>query len=90
MEASNVGEDREKLYAISPKSIRHLLNAVIDEVVESISYSSRGLLQCRLCMSGPYTPKGMYLHLKRKHLREIKHLAMEAIYRKAESIEKEI
>jgi hypothetical protein len=88
LEASTISWNREELYAIAPQSIKPILDDVIEEVVESIRYSNRGLLQCRLCMKGPYTPKGLYLHLRRKHLLEINHLTMEAIYRKAGSVEK--
>ena len=46
----------------------------IRNVSSQLVTEKKGLPRCALCGKGPFTKKGLYLHLLRIHLDEIRHL----------------
>ncbi|MEM0065957.1 MAG: hypothetical protein QXT76_04900 [Sulfolobales archaeon] len=57
-----------------------------EAVSKAIEYSSKHIVRvinkqfyCNLCGKGPYTRKGMYLHLLRMHKYEIKNMVREEL-----------
>ncbi|ACP34352.1 conserved hypothetical protein [Sulfolobus islandicus Y.G.57.14] len=65
-----------KLVGISSKKLA--LN-VIDKVSFWLVYENNNLLYCKLCNRGPFTKKGLYLHLSRVHRREIREMLEEEL-----------
>ncbi|WP_338603614.1 hypothetical protein V6M85_04670 [Sulfolobus tengchongensis] len=65
-----------KLVGISSKKLA--LN-VIDKVSFWLVYENNNLLYCKLCNRGPFTKKGLYLHLSRVHRKEIKEMLEEEL-----------
>lgn len=62
----------------SCRGCEHVAKAVARAA--SILVSRRGpSLYCRLCGGGPYTKKGAYLHLLRKHSQDIKRILEEEL-----------
>ncbi|MEM4970580.1 MAG: hypothetical protein QXE01_04940 [Sulfolobales archaeon] len=62
--------------------------AVCKDLVEAVARVSATLIYrkefsiyCRLCGDGPYTKKGVYLHLLRKHLTDIEKILGEELER---------
>ncbi|MCY0859131.1 MAG: hypothetical protein OWQ54_01740 [Sulfolobaceae archaeon] len=73
----NVKDDEViKLVGISMKEISL---KVIDRVAFWLSQEENNILYCRLCNKGPFTKKGLYLHLLRLHRDEIKYMLSEEI-----------
>ena len=50
-----------------------------DRVAQSLIDEQKGLPRCGLCGMGPFTYKGLYLHLIRKHFEEIRDYIEEEI-----------
>lgn len=69
-------EEIIKLVGISSKKIA--LNS-IDKVSFWLVYENNNLLYCKLCNRGPFTKKGLYLHLSRIHRNEIKSMLEEEL-----------
>ena len=69
-------DDIVRLVGISSKKI--VLN-VINKVSFWLSYENNGLLYCKLCNRGPFTKRGLYLHLSRVHSNDIKNMLEEEI-----------
>ncbi len=53
---------------------KRIAEEVIRVVAEQLVYESGGLLRCQLCGKGPFTRKGLYLHLRRVHRKMIEEL----------------
>lgn len=47
------------------------LASAVELVSRRLVLDRGGSLYCRLCNKGPFTPKGLYLHLTRLHQREL-------------------
>jgi len=70
--ASRIRYNRDKLMTIAGSSLYGRVVKVISRVAEYIVEDRNGLLWCRLCNKGPFTKRGLYLHLVRVHSYEIK------------------
>jgi len=79
--ASKISYDQSKLKAISGSSMYKLVLNSITRVADWVSNEHDGLLWCRLCEKGPFTKRGLYLHLVRVHSYEIKNLIEEELRR---------
>ncbi len=55
-------------------SVRRMAEEIIEEVAASLVFERRGLLRCAVCSKGPFTRKGLYLHLIRVHREYIQEL----------------
>ncbi|RLG89029.1 MAG: hypothetical protein DRO18_00270 [Thermoprotei archaeon] len=75
--ASGIKYDKAKLALITGPTLLQLVIDVINAVSTAVSLRSpNGLLYCGLCRKGPFTKRGMYLHLIRIHRYELKTLIM--------------
>lgn len=53
----------------------------LEEVAGTLVFRKGSSLYCRLCRGGPYTRRGVYLHLLRIHLRDIESVVKEELER---------
>ncbi|MDT7889344.1 MAG: hypothetical protein RQ885_10275 [Desulfurococcales archaeon] len=67
---------------ISSRVCEEFLSA-ITRVAGVIIYRKGSSIYCRICGNGPYTRKGAYLHLLRKHLKDIEDILSEELERVA-------
>jgi hypothetical protein len=72
----------------SPSDLGVMPTAVCRDLVEAVMrvsgilvYRKESSIYCRLCGDGPYTKKGAYLHLLKKHLRDIEEILDEELVR---------
>ena len=78
--ASGIKFDRNKLAVIVGPTLLPTVNEVIDVVSSIVSFRNpHGLLYCGLCRKGPFTKRGMYLHLIRIHRYDLKTLIAEEL-----------
>lgn len=75
--ATKMNASTRKLEAIAGVQMARVAVEVGDRIAESLVHESRGLPRCSLCGHGPFTYRGLYLHLLRKHYDEIKQLLEE-------------
>ncbi|HIC98438.1 MAG TPA: hypothetical protein EYP08_01925 [Pyrodictiaceae archaeon] len=61
---------------IASESIAAILDSLISELTKTIVEENEGVIRCGLCGRGPFTRKGLYLHLKRVHARQIEELVL--------------
>ncbi len=78
-------KDEEIVRLVGISSKRIALNS-IDKVSFWLSYENNNLLYCKLCNRGPFTKKGLYLHLTRIHRNEIKHMLEDELKREIKTI----
>ncbi|WP_369609156.1 hypothetical protein [Sulfurisphaera javensis] len=78
-------EDREieKIVGISSFSIA---KKSVERVSFWLSESRNSLLYCKLCNKGPFTKRGLYLHLIRLHRNEIKTMLEEELKNEIKAI----
>jgi hypothetical protein len=79
--ASKIRYDQRKLMAISGPSLHSIASQVIMRVANQAVIVRNGLLYCKLCRKGPFTKRGMYLHLVRVHRYELKVMITEELTR---------
>ncbi|AEM39624.1 hypothetical protein Pyrfu_1770 [Pyrolobus fumarii 1A] len=53
---------------------KRMAEEVIESVAMTLVFERRGLLRCAVCSKGPFTRKGLYLHLTRVHREFIEEL----------------
>ena len=75
--ATRMHASTRKLEALMGVQLARIAVEVGDRIAESLVHESRGLPRCSLCGHGPFTYRGLYLHLLRKHYDEIKQLLEE-------------
>ena len=61
---------------VASESIATILTGLVDELTKTIVEEDEGVIRCGLCGRGPFTRKGLYLHLKRVHARQIEELVL--------------
>jgi hypothetical protein len=83
---SSVSVTAEKLVEITAKlaSRMHVedeefAKATATAAATHISREANGLIYCNLCNKGPFTKKGMFLHITRVHRDEVKALLEEEL-----------
>lgn len=57
-----------------PLSLRDVAENIIAIIAEQIAVDDGITLRCRLCGKGPFTRKGLYLHLRRVHIDVVEEL----------------
>uniref|UniRef100_A0A7J3QDT4 Uncharacterized protein n=1 Tax=Ignisphaera aggregans TaxID=334771 RepID=A0A7J3QDT4_9CREN len=65
---------------------------IVDRSMEKIALSlvrKNGGLWCNLCGKGPFTKRGLYLHLIRVHIKDIEFMVREEVKRVLEEIKKD-
>jgi len=76
--ASGIKINSDKLAVVTGPSLSRIaLDTITAVALELTTRNSSGLLYCKLCRKGPFTKRGMYLHLIRVHRYEIKALISE-------------
>ena len=63
-------------------SLRRIAEEVVEETARLLVFERRGLLRCAVCSKGPFTRKGLYLHLMRVHRDYIKELVRRTLEEK--------
>ncbi|BAB65502.1 hypothetical protein STK_05070 [Sulfurisphaera tokodaii str. 7] len=71
-------EDREIEKAVGISSF-NLAKKSVEKVAFWLTESRNSLLYCKLCGKGPFTKRGLYLHLIRLHRNEIKTMLEEEL-----------
>jgi hypothetical protein len=62
-----------------PLSLRGIAEGVVEVVAEQIAIDDGITLRCKLCGKGPFTRKGLYLHLRRVHIDVIEDLVRQEL-----------
>ncbi|EZQ10796.1 MULTISPECIES: hypothetical protein [Acidianus] len=78
-------KDDEVVKAVGFSS-KSMAERVIDKVSFWLSYENNHLLYCKLCNKGPFTKRGLFLHLTRLHRQEIKAMLEDEIKREIKAI----
>ncbi len=81
--SSGIRMDKSKLAVITGPTLLPLVLDLIRKLSSEISIRNEsGLIYCGLCRKGPFTKRGMYLHLIRVHRYEIKTLISDELERR--------
>jgi len=72
--ASNKSIDFDKLKVITGSSMAKISLEVVETIAKEISRVEGASLYCNICRKGPFTKRGMYLHLTRLHKYELKNM----------------
>ncbi|BDC18090.1 hypothetical protein [Acidianus sp. HS-5] len=80
----NVKED-EIVRAVGYSS-KDMAERVMDKVSFWLSYEQNHLLYCKLCNKGPFTKRGLFLHLTRVHRIEIKAMLEDELKREIKAV----
>ena len=76
------GPHKERLKMIAGQKLERIVSEAIDRVTHIVvSRKRNGLIYCRLCSKGPFTKRGLYLHLRRIHRSEIEEKLLDEIAR---------
>jgi len=67
---------------VASESIATVLADLINELTKIIVEEDEGVMRCGLCGRGPFTRKGLYLHLKRIHRHQIEELVLSELEHK--------
>jgi len=65
----------------TPSSFENVIGKALERTSRHLSRVVSGELRCGLCGKGPFTKKGLYLHLLRIHRYEVKSLIAEELQR---------
>ena len=65
----------------TPSSFENIIGKALENTSRQLSKVVRGELHCGLCGKGPFSRKGLYLHLLRIHRYEVKSLIAEELQR---------
>ena len=85
-EASKIRYDRNKLQVVIGPSLSKISLDAIITVASEVVKEKNGLLYCSICKKGPYTKRGMYLHLIRVHRYDLKVLLSEELRERLEKL----
>lgn len=81
--SSGIRMDKSRLAVITGPTLLPIVLDVISKLTNEIAIKNEsGLLYCGLCRKGPFTKRGMYLHLIRVHRYEIKTLISDELERR--------
>jgi len=51
-----------------PRSLRDAGEEIVERVASQLVVDDEDTLRCKICGRGPFTRKGLYLHIRRVHL----------------------
>lgn len=78
--AAGISVSLEKItYIVGGRRAQHVYDIVENLGRKIALVHSNGVLYCGLCRKGPFTKRGLYLHLVRRHRYDIKQLIMNEI-----------
>ena len=78
-------DDKEIERSVGISSFRIAKNSV-EKVAFWLSDSRNSVLYCKICNKGPFTKRGLYLHLTRIHRNEIKAMLEEELRNEIKAI----
>lgn len=84
--AAGIKIDWNHVAVIAGSSLLSIVTEVITAVASDIIIKKNGIRYCRLCNKGPFTKKGMYLHLIRVHRYELKVAISEELERRIRAL----
>ncbi len=75
-----------------PASLQPAAEEIVERLAKDLAeVDEKGILRCRVCGKGPFTRKGLYLHLRRVHsdvvVEEARRLLEDAIWRRTVALE---
>jgi len=79
--ACHIKIDNQEIIKLVGISSREIAFRVTNSISYWLTSSQNSLLYCKICNKGPFTKKGLYLHLSRLHRQDIKALLEEEIKR---------
>jgi len=65
----------------TPSGFESVITKALERASRQLSRVANGELRCGLCSRGPFSKKGLYLHLLRVHRYEVKSLIAEELQR---------
>jgi hypothetical protein len=71
--------DREEVMRLLGNSFSRYYDELFDSMEFWITEVKGGLIYCRICKRGPFTRKGLYLHLTRIHEGDVKEIIKEKL-----------
>ena len=78
--AAGISVSLEKIsYIVGGRRAQHIYDIIGSLGKRVTLVHSNGALYCGLCRKGPFTRRGLYLHLVRRHRYDIKQLIMNEI-----------
>lgn len=86
--ASLLGQKYELRELVTP-SIAPMMDKAIDKIVTTIVKRNGGLW-CNLCDKGPFTKRGLYLHLVRVHSKDIEFMVKEEMKKLLEIVNRKV
>ena len=66
-----VGFKPNNVEEMLPSSLHGIIKTISANISREIVKNRDGILSCGICGKGPYTRKGLYLHIKRMHMDKI-------------------
>ena len=69
-----VGYENNIRDALFPQSLSSFIEHILETLPMEIVEKEDNIYRCKLCGKGPFTRKGLYLHLKRVHIDQIIHM----------------
>ncbi len=58
-----------------PPSLRKPAKEIIEQISAQLVLRDKDTLRCKICGKGPFTRKGLYLHIRRVHLDQVYQIA---------------
>ncbi|MEM4824199.1 MAG: hypothetical protein QXV31_04100 [Zestosphaera sp.] len=80
--ASNKSIDIDRLRVVTGSSIAKISLEAIETIAKEVSRLEGASVYCNICWKGPFTKKGMYLHLTRLHKYELKNMLIHELREK--------
>ena len=80
--AAGLDVDENDLRRITGSSAYPVMREAVYVVAKTIVTEKNGLPRCNICGRGPYTKRGLYLHLMRVHRDYIRELVRRALEEK--------
>ena len=74
-------QPKSRIETLIGESLASVAEVVCKRIAMYLVKERNGLPWCRLCDKGPFTKRGLYLHLKRVHKNEIKYFIEEELER---------
>lgn len=78
---------RYELRELVSPSLSPMMDKAVDKIILSIVRRNEGLW-CNLCDKGPFTKRGLYLHLIRVHQKDIEFMVKEELNKLLEIVNK--
>ncbi len=70
-----------------PSSLQEVAREVVEEASRELTViNEKGILRCGLCGKGPFTRKGLYLHIRRVHIDVVEEHVMKLLEEKLWSL----